>query len=202
MTSDDTNANIERMAERMMISIRGHWKMFLLEGIVLTILGILAVIVPVIASFALAIFFGWLFLVGGLVGLFTTFMMRRLPGFWWSLLSALLAIAVGLALIASPIGAVFSLTIVLAAFFLVEGFASIMYALEHRREMTGRWSWMLASGIVDLILGIIILAGLPGTALWALGLLLGINMIFGGTALIAMALHARSGDVAAPGAAA
>jgi uncharacterized membrane protein HdeD (DUF308 family) len=74
-----------------------------------------------------------------------------------------------------------------------------MYALEHRRQLTGRWGWMLASGIVDIILAIIILAGLPGTALWALGLLLGINMIFGGTSLIAMALHARSGDVAAPG---
>jgi len=69
-----------------------------------------------------------------------------------------------------------------------------MYALEHKRELSGRWGWMLASGIVDLVLSAIIFTGLPGTAAWALGLLVGINMVFGGTALIAMALHARELD--------
>jgi uncharacterized membrane protein HdeD (DUF308 family) len=67
-----------------------------------------------------------------------------------------------------------------------------MFALEHKRELSGRWGLMLASGIVDLILAAIILAGLPGTAAWAIGLLVGINMIFGGSALIAMAMHARA----------
>src|SRR6202030_661877 len=75
-----------------------------------------------------------------------------------------------------------------------------MFALEHKRELSGRWGWMLASGIIDLILATIILTGLPGTAAWALGLLVGINMVFGGSALIAMALHAREIDprLAAP----
>ena len=66
-----------------------------------------------------------------------------------------------------------------------------MYALEHRRELSGRWEWMLVSGIIDLVLAGIIFAGLPGTAEWALGLLVGINMVFGGMALVAIALHAR-----------
>jgi uncharacterized membrane protein HdeD (DUF308 family) len=87
-----------------------------------------------------------------------------------------------------------SLTLLLIVFFTLEGVVTIMYALEHKKELSGRWGWMLASGIIDLILAAIILAGLPGTAAWALGLLVGINMLFGGTALIAMALHARSGD--------
>src|SRR5216683_1634743 len=82
--------------------------------------------------------------------------------------------------------------------FLIEGVASIMYALEHKKELTGRWAWMLVSGIIDLILAVIILAGLPETATWALGLLVGINMLFGGTSMIAIALHARG---SAPGAA-
>jgi uncharacterized membrane protein HdeD (DUF308 family) len=58
--------------------------------------------------------------------------------------------------------------------------------------MSGQWGWMLASGIIDLALAIMIFAGLPSTAAWAVGLLVGINMIFGGSALIAMALHART----------
>jgi len=80
---------------------------------------------------------------------------------------------------------------VLIAFFIIEGIASIMYALDHRREPSGRWGWMLVSGLIDLVLAAIILVGLPGTAAWALGILVGINMIFGGTALLAMGLHAR-----------
>jgi uncharacterized membrane protein HdeD (DUF308 family) len=66
-----------------------------------------------------------------------------------------------------------------------------MFALDHKRELSGQWGWMLASGIIDLALAIMIFAGLPSTAAWAVGLLVGINMIFGGSALIAMALHAR-----------
>jgi uncharacterized membrane protein HdeD (DUF308 family) len=66
-----------------------------------------------------------------------------------------------------------------------------MFAFEHKSELPARWGWMLVSGIIDLILAALIFAGRPGTAAWALGLLVGINMVFGGSALIAMALHAR-----------
>jgi len=95
-------------------------------------------------------------------------------------------------LLASPLGGAFSLTLVLIAFFIIEGAASIMFALDHRRELSGRWGWMLLSGIIDLALAMMIFAGLPSTAAWAVGLLVGINMIFGGAALTAMALHARN----------
>ena len=83
------------------------------------------------------------------------------------------------------------MTFVLIAFFVIEGIVTIMYAIDHRAQLSGRWGWMLASGVVDLILAGIIFAGLPGTAAWALGLLVGINMVFGGTAMIGMALAAK-----------
>ena len=153
----------------------------------------IASLVPMVASIAVAILIGWLFFISGVVGLITTFMMRNAPGFWWSLLSAVLGIVAGIILFGWPILGAISLTLVMTAFFVIEGVASIMYALEHKKDLTGRWTWMLGSGIVDLLLAAIILAGLPGTAVWALGLLVGINMLFGGTSLIAMALHARSG---------
>jgi len=91
-----------------------------------------------------------------------------------------------------PLSGALSLTLILTVFFVVEGVASVFYALEHKRELSGRWVWMLASGAVDLILASIIFLGLPGTAAWAIGLLVGINMVFGGSALIAMALAARA----------
>ena len=174
-------------------ALHEHWVLYLVEGIVLIVLGVFAVIIPPIATLATTLLFGWLFLLSGVMGLFTTFWMRHAPGFWWSLISALLALAVGVLLLAAPAQGALSLTLVLIAFFVVEGVASIMFALGHKRELSGRWCWMLASGVVDLLLAVVILAGLPGTATWAIGLLVGINMIFGGAALVAMALHARKG---------
>src|SRR5215831_4492028 len=175
-------------------SIREHWVLFLIEGIVLVVLGILAIIVPPLATITFTLFIGWLFLIMGIMGLITTFWARHAPGFWWSLLSAVLAIAAGIVLLINPFSGAFTLTLLLIVFFIIEGVLSIMYALEHKKELSGRWGWMLASGIIDLILAAIILLGLPGTAAWALGLLVGINMLFGGSAMIAMAMHARSAD--------
>ena len=175
-------------------SIREHWVLFLIEGIVLVVLGVLAIIIPPIATIAVTIFLGWLFLISGIIGLVTTFWARHAPGFWWSLLSAVVAIAAGIVLLGWPVPGAVSLTLLLIVFFIIEGVLSIMYALEHKKELSGRWGWMLISGIIDLILAAIIWGGLPGTAAWALGLLVGINMLFGGSAMIAMALHARPAD--------
>jgi uncharacterized membrane protein HdeD (DUF308 family) len=173
-------------------AIHKHWVLFLVEGIVLLILGAAAIILPVIATLAFTLLIGWLFLISGAVGLVTTFWMRNAPGFWWSLISAVIGIAAGIVLILWPITGTVSLTLVLIAFFIVEGIVTLMYALEHRAQLSGRWGWMLASGIVDLILAGIIFAGLPETATWALGLLVGINLLFGGTAMAGMALAARA----------
>ena len=76
--------------------------------------------------------------------------------------------------------------------FIVEGIVSILYAIEHRAQLTDRWGWMLFSGLVDLGLAAMIFAGLPSSASWAIGLLVGINMIFGGAAMIGMALAAKN----------
>ncbi len=183
--------NIEQIQSAMATSLHEHWILFLVEGIILVILGLVAIVIPPIATLAVELLFGWLFLISGIAGAITTFLMRQAPGFWWSLVSAILAIAAGIVLLLWPLSGVLTLTLVLIVFFIIEGVASIMFALEHKRELSGRWGWMLASGIVDLILAAIIIAGLPGTAAWTLGLLVGINMVFGGTALIGMALHAR-----------
>jgi uncharacterized membrane protein HdeD (DUF308 family) len=148
--------------------------------------------VPIIAGLAVTILFGWLFLISGIVGLVTTFAMRRAPGFWWSLLSAVLGIVVGGWLLVQPGLGLVSLTYLLIAFFIVEGIATIMFALEHRAALSGRWQWMLVSGIVDLFLAAVILAGLPGTVAWALGLIVGVNLVFGGASMIGMALAAHA----------
>ena len=185
--------DVTRLQSEMSAAVAAHWKAFLFEGILLVVLGLAATIAPLIAGLAFAIFLGWMFLVSGIAGLAMTFWARQMPGFWWSLISAALAVAAGLILLARPAQGVLTLTIVISAYFLAEGVASIMYALEHRRELSDRWSWMLVSGVLDILIAAMIITGWPGSAEWAIGLLIGINLLFGGTSLIGMALAARKG---------
>jgi uncharacterized membrane protein HdeD (DUF308 family) len=176
----------------MNTAVREHWKAFLFEGILLSILGLAAMIVPPLASLAVTIFLGWMFLISGIAGLVLTYWARNMPGFWWSLISAALAVLAGGILLARPVQGVLTLTIVVGAYFLAEGVTTIMYALEHRRELSGRWSWLLVAGVMDIVIAFFIIAGLPGSAEWAIGLLVGINLLFGGATLIGMALAARN----------
>ncbi len=184
--------DVARLQSQMQETVKSHWKSFLIEGIVLVILGLAAIAIPPLASIAVAIFLGWMFLISGTVGLYLTFSAREMPGFWWSLLSAVLAIAAGLILLVKPIAGTLTLTIVVSAYFLAEGVTTIMYALEHRSKLSGRWGWLLAAGILDILVAAVIVTGLPGSAAWAIGLLVGINLVFGGTSLIGMALAARN----------
>jgi uncharacterized membrane protein HdeD (DUF308 family) len=185
--------DITRLQPEPGAAVREHWKAILIEGILLVLLGLAALIVPPLASLAVTIFLGWMFLISGVAGLALTFWARRMPGFWWSLISALLAIGAGAILLAQPVQGTLTLTIVVGAYFLAEGVATIMYALEHRRELSERWSWLLVAGIMDLLIAAVIIIGLPGSALWAVGLLVGVNLLFGGASLIGMALAARNG---------
>src|SRR4051794_38846145 len=180
--------NIAGLQTGASAAVRAHWKAFLVEGILLVVLGLAAMILPPLASLTVTIFLGWMFLISGVAGLALTFWARQMPGFWWSLVSAVLAIAAGIILLLKPVQGTLTLTIVVGAYFLAEGVATIMYALEHRRELSERWSWLLVAGIMDLLIAAIIIAGLPGSAAWAIGLLVGINLLFGGASLIGMAL--------------
>ena len=183
--------DIERMRAAVATSLNAHWVFYLIEGIVLLVLGIAAIVVPPVATIAVEILIGWLVLASGIIGLAMTLRVRGAPGFGWSMVSAIVGIVAGIVLLAWPLSGALSLTVILTVFLAMEGIASIMYALDHRRELSPRWSFMLVSGIVDLILAGMIFAGLPATAAWAIGLLVGINLLFGGVALIAMALRAR-----------
>ncbi|WP_407183320.1 HdeD family acid-resistance protein [Bradyrhizobium centrosematis] len=191
MTSPEDFSRLQSVMNR---TVKAHWKAFLFEGILLAVLGLAALILPPLASLAIAIFLGWMFLISGIGGLIVTYWARSMPGFWWSLVSAALAVLAGMLLLARPMQAVLTLTIVLGAYFLAEGVATIMYALEHRRELSSRWSWLLISGLLDIAISFMVITGLPSSAEWAIGILVGINLLFGGASLIGMALAARNSN--------
>ena len=182
--------DIEDIRRQMAATIHGHWKLVLAQGIVMMVLGFLAVIEPNVATFAVSIFVGWLFFIGGIFRTLSVWRARAMPGFAWALLTALLAIVLGLILIFRPLAGVLTLTMVLIAFFILEGITAIALAVQHREHLRS-WGWVLFSGIVDLLLAFLIWDGWPSSADWAIGLLVGINMLFFGLSLVMTALAAR-----------
>ena len=182
--------DIEGIRSQMAATIHAHWKLVLAQGIVMMVLGFLAVIEPNVATFAVSIFVGWLFFIGGIFRTLSVWRARAMPGFAWALLTALLAIVLGLILIFRPLAGVLTLTMVLIAFFILEGITAIALAVQHRQHLRS-WGWVLFSGIIDLLLAYLIWAGWPSSADWAIGLLVGINMLFFGLSLVMTALAAR-----------
>ncbi len=189
--SDPVLPNFEGIQRQLAAAIHAHWKFFLADGVLMMVLGLLAIAVPEIASLAITIFIGWLFFIAGIFRTISLLRHRDMPGFGWALATALLAILLGLVLLLRPIAGVLTLTIALIVFFVLEGVAAILLSVEHRRHLPS-WGWVLLSGLVDLLLAFLIWDGWPSSAGWAIGLLVGINMVFLGLSLIMTALAART----------
>jgi uncharacterized membrane protein HdeD (DUF308 family) len=155
------------------------------EGSILLFLGAAAIVLPGLAAIAVTILLGWLFLFSGLIGLVVALASRQLHGTRWSIVSAIVAICAGFALMVWPIENVRLLMVLLGLFFAADGIFSLLYALDHRRSLTGRWAWMLASAIVTLLFAAFILSGFPISAA-LLGTLVGVDLVFAGAALVAI----------------
>ncbi|HWJ18467.1 MAG TPA: HdeD family acid-resistance protein [Geobacterales bacterium] len=192
--SSDLNISVDRERE----VIHDHWVMFLIQGVILAALGLLAIGAPFLATVVVVKLAGWLFLIGGVVGLASLFTGRGVPGSFWSFLSAIVSILAGFYILYRPLSGMLSLTLVLAAFFFAQGITQIFASLSHRRVLKS-WGWVLLSGIVDLILGGIIMSGWPETSAWVLGILVGVNLFMFGVALIMTAFASKDvTPVAAP----
>ncbi len=185
------DSSVSDMRRAVTNAFSTHWRLFLFQGVVMIILGVLAVCAPVAATLAVDIYVGWLLLISGLIGLIAIVSTHHVNAFLWSLVTAALSVVIGVLLILKPIEGAVSLTVVLTAFFIAEGVFQTAVALASRQVMAGTWGWMLMSGIADLVLAAIIIAGWPGTAIWALGLLVGINLLTSGCAVVVAALAGR-----------
>ena len=186
-----TMADVGHVGRNLRSTIRRHWVLFLIPGVVMVILGLLAAASPFIATLVVETFAGWLFLTGGFVGLAALFTTRTAPGFVWTVIGAVLAILIGAFLVWRPFAGLITLTMALAVFFAAHGVVQILTSLEHRQLFARSWPWMAISGIADLILAGIIIAGWPASAAWALGLLMGINLFMWGLALVMTAIACR-----------
>jgi uncharacterized membrane protein HdeD (DUF308 family) len=186
--SDTTISDLRRSVRD---TVRLHSALFLTQGVIITVLGVLAILWPQISTVAVDVYIGALFFISGIVGLVVMFFAPSVSAFLWSLLTAALSLLVGVLLLWHPVEGSVALTLVLIAFFIVEGIFQIAGSLAYRDIFPDSWGWMLASGIIDLALAALLIAGWPGTAGWALGLLVGVNLITSGIAIIMVAVMAK-----------
>ena len=189
MTYDNTN--LTDMHRGIRDTLKKHWWLLMVEGVVLIILGVLAIAYPVVATIAVDLYIGWLFLIAGVIGLIALFATEDIAAFLWTIVTAALAVVLGVLLIWKPATGAMSLTFALSAFFFAEGVFQVITSIAYRKALPSTWGWMLASGVCDLILVAIIVASWPLSAAWMLGLLAGVNLLTSGVAIVMMAMAAR-----------
>ncbi len=189
MTQQFTPAFSEPTLEETRQEIARHWGWFLTLGILLVLIGMAAIAFPFLSTLAAKIAIGWIFLVAGVVEVFHAFYVKRWAGFFWNLLIGLLYIAAGVWLAFFPLTGILTLTIVIAALFIAEGVMKLIMGFRMRpHEGLG---WVIFSGLVAIAAGLLIALSLPTSAVWALGLLAGINLLFSGWSFIYLALTGK-----------
>ncbi len=167
------------------------WGWLLAFGIAQTVLGAIAIAAPLVGTVATALFLGWLLIVSGSFQIVHAIQGRRERGFWLHLLGGLLYVVTGWVVVMNPLGGALGLTILLAGFLIADGAARVWLGL-HLRPAAG-WEWVLVAGIAGAFAGMLIASQLPSSALWAIGLLVGINLVWSGSAGVAIALRVRKG---------
>src|SRR5210317_1516938 len=182
--------DVETLRRQIKDAIKTHSKMFMFDGVVLILFGLMAIALPVVSTLTIGLIVGAALLVGGVVQVVSSFKHSRESGFWLSLVVGALAAIVGLLFLFDPSSGALSLTLLLIALFLAEGVTKIVAAIQ-MRDVLPNWGWTLVSGLISVVLAGILWSGFPITAAWVLGLLVGINMVFFGVTLIVMAASAK-----------
>jgi uncharacterized membrane protein HdeD (DUF308 family) len=159
-------------------------------GIALSILGILAIGVPFAASLATTLFIGCLLVIGGVAHAVHAVRNRRWTGSSWAILSSIFYVIAGFFIVINPVVGTATLTLVLAALFIANGVVKIVRAVQHRAAPS--WGWLLADGIITLALGALIWARWPSTAIWAIGLLVGVELLISGSSMLMLGLMGRN----------
>lgn len=190
-----------KIADIGLKSVSERWGWFLALGILLIVLGIVAIGAPFASGIAVELLVGWLLIISGVAHCIQAFKAAGWRGKLIQILCGLLYLGVGIMMVMKPIAGLLALTLTVLVYFTVSGIFKIVLAI--RADDMPQRGWITVSGILSLVLAIMIGAQFPSSALWVIGLLFGIEMIFSGWAFVMIALAARKkGGEAAPQAAA
>ena len=189
MSEEVTKADVEAAVAEAKRAIAQSWGWFLALGIVLILAGMAAIAFPLVSTIAAKAALGWIFLVGGAVLVVHAFSATQWQGFLLGLLLGVLYLVAGGWLAFLPFTGIVTLTVLLAAMFLLEGVLEVLLALRVRPHQG--WGWLLLSGLIAIAVGALITFELPSSATWAIGLLAGVNLLSTGVSFLFVALAGR-----------
>jgi uncharacterized membrane protein HdeD (DUF308 family) len=178
------------MREAMRETVKKYSFWYLVQGVLMVVAGLLALIYPLIASVAIVFLLAWILIVSGILQGIGLIGAKDVPHYWLQLISAVLAILIGVLLLRQPESGLLVMTVLLIVFFMVEGIAKIIFALSIRPFPN--WGWVLGSGLVGILLALVLWANMPVSSEWLLGVLLGIQLICEGAALTYLAWKVRT----------
>ncbi|BCH22125.1 membrane protein [Mesorhizobium sp. L-8-10] len=187
--SISVDAAAEVFREAMRQAVKRHSLWYLIQGALLVVAGVLAIIYPVISSVAVVVLLGWLLILSGVIQGFGLIGAGQVPHFWLQLISVILAVLIGFLFLRDPEQGLVTVTLLLIVFFMIEGMSKVVFALTIRPFPN--WGWVLASGLVGIALSIILLASMPVTAMWLIGLLLGLQLVSVGASIAYLAWQVR-----------
>lgn len=151
-------------------------------GVLLAVIGLLAIVFPFVSGLAISLFIGAALVVGALLHLAHAFSHPGWKGSVWQIVLAVVYALAGILLLANPTVALVSLTLLLAAYLFLEGIVLVVMGFSMRGERS--WGVTLVSGVLSLLIAGLVFVGFPSTAAWAIGLLVGVNLLTTGVALI------------------
>ena len=179
----------QAMRRAMRETVKRHSLWYLVQGALMVLAGILALVYPLASSVAVVLFLGWILIISGVFQAISLIDAQHVPHFWLQLVSVVLSVIVGVLFLRNPGGGLLTLTLLLIVYFMVEGFSKVIFSLTIRPFPN--WGWVLVSGIIGIVLAFYLLASLPVAAVWLLGVLLGIQLICEGAALGYLAWQVR-----------
>ena len=171
-------------------SIRENWGWLLAMGIAYIIMGLVITGSPMAATLAVDILLGFVLIIGGIISIIGAFFSGNWKRLLLILLSGILYLVVGVLLLKNPMQGVLTLTILLAAFLLVEGFFKIIHAFQ--MKPAPNWVWLLVSGVASVILGVMVWGGFPQSSTFIIGLLVGIYFLINGITMVMFSFALRS----------
>lgn len=168
--------------EPMAPGVESSWRSLEVGGAILAILGVLAILFPFATGVSISVILGALLVVGALVHVAHAFRARGWRGFVGQALLAIVYAIAGISLLANPVVGLTSLTLLLVAYFFVSGIVEVVMGFQVRGEPG--WAGLVGSGAIAVALAALLWVGFPGTAAWALGLLLGVNLLTTGISML------------------
>jgi uncharacterized membrane protein HdeD (DUF308 family) len=186
MSSDQANPSGEQDLAKLNAAIAENRGWFIALGVLLIVVGLVGIALPLLTTIAAKIFVGWLFLIGGIGQIVHAFSVKSWGGFFWNLLVGALYVLAGGWLAFFPLTGIITLTVFLALTLIIEG--GMKFALGFGVRPQAGWVWVMVSGAIAVVLGLLLLAGLPGTAAWAIGLMVGINLLMSGISFLKLVM--------------